>query len=152
MRAVIQRVKEARCIVEGNTTGIIETGMVVLLGIENDDSEDDIIWLANKILNLRIFDDEQGKMNLNLSQAGGSILLISQFTLLAQTKKGNRPSFIRAAKPSIALPLYTRMVELLEQLQGRPVACGVFGAHMQIQLTNDGPVTIIMNTNDKDNF
>ena len=152
MRAVIQRVKEASCKVEGKETGAIGQGVLVLLGIEENDTYEDLEWLANKIIKLRIFSDQEGLMNCNLEQVGGAILLISQFTLAAQTKKGNRPSFIRAAKPDSARPLYNKMIAVLENLTQKKVACGIFGADMQIQLINDGPVTIIMNTNDKDNF
>lgn len=152
MRAVIQRVKEANCQVEGQMTGKIGTGLLILLGIEENDTYEDLEWLGNKIIKLRIFSDEDGLMNWNLEQIQGDILLISQFTLAAQTKKGNRPSFIRAAKPDTAKPLYNQMIEFLEASTQKQVACGIFGADMQIHLINDGPVTIIMNTKDKDNF
>lgn len=152
MRVVIQRVAEASCTVGGKVTGAIEGGMLILLGVEEGDTEEDVHWLANKMVNLRIFSDEQGLMNRSLLDVEGGILLISQFTLFAQTKKGNRPSYIRAAKPDVARPVYHRMEELLSSLIGKPVQMGIFGADMKISLVNDGPVTILMNTKDKDNF
>ncbi|HEY8929749.1 MAG TPA: D-aminoacyl-tRNA deacylase [Mucilaginibacter sp.] len=151
MRAVIQRVTEASCKVDGNITGKIGLGFLVLLGIEDADTEEDLQWLAQKIANLRVFSDENGLMNKALGDVDGGILLISQFTLLAQTKKGNRPSFIRAARPDKAIPLYERMIAVLEGLTGKKVAAGIFGADMKISLLNDGPVTIVMDTKDKDN-
>jgi D-tyrosyl-tRNA(Tyr) deacylase len=150
MRAVLQRVRKASCEVDGNITGAIEHGLLILLGIEERDTSAEIQWLAQKIVQMRIFSDDQGLMNRSLMDVGGNILLISQFTLFAQTKKGNRPSFIRAAKPTQAIPLYEEMIQKLEELLGRPVATGVFGADMQISLINDGPVTIIMDTQDKE--
>lgn len=152
MRAVIQRVSKASCTVDGKITGKIEQGLLVLLGIENEDSLADIQWLAKKIINLRIFNDERGLMNRSLLDIDGNILLISQFTLLAATKKGNRPSFIRAAKPDIAIPLYEKMLIEIETNLGKKVATGIFGADMKIDLLNDGPVTIVMDTNNKDNY
>lgn len=152
MRAVIQRVSKASCTVDGKITGKIEQGLLVLLGIEHEDSLADIQWLAKKIINLRIFNDEQGLMNRSLLDIDGNILLISQFTLLAATKKGNRPSFIRAAKPDIAIPLYEKMLIEIETNLGKKVATGIFGADMKIDLLNDGPVTIVMDTNNKDNY
>ncbi|WP_299285484.1 D-aminoacyl-tRNA deacylase [uncultured Mucilaginibacter sp.] len=151
MRAVIQRVSEASVKVNGLATGEIETGFVVLLGIEEADSEEDVTWLAQKIINLRVFADENGLMNKALADVNGSVLLISQFTLFAQTKKGNRPSFIRAAKPEFAIPLYEMMIKTLENLLGKSISTGQFGADMKVSLVNDGPVTIIMDTKDKDN-
>jgi D-tyrosyl-tRNA(Tyr) deacylase len=121
------------------------------LGIENDDTEDDLNWLANKIVGMRVFGDENDLMNKALADVDGNILLISQFTLFAQTKKGNRPSFIRAAKPDKAIPMYEQMIKTLESLTGKKVATGIFGADMKIHLLNDGPVTIVMDTKDKDN-
>ena len=150
MRAVIQRVSKASCKVDGLVTGEIFIGFVVLLGIEDADTEEDVIWLSQKIINLRVFGDENGLMNKALADANGNILLISQFTLFAQTKKGNRPSFIRAAKPEKAVPLYEMMIKTLENLLGKPISTGVFGADMKVSLVNDGPVTIIMDTKDKD--
>lgn len=152
MRAVLQRVKHASCTVDGQITGEIQKGLVILLGIEETDTIEDLKWLGQKFVNLRIFEDEQGLMNKSILDIGGNILLISQFTLFAQTKKGNRPSFIRAAKPDTANPLYEEMAKLLSQLIDQPVQLGVFGADMKINLLNDGPVTIIMDTKDKDNF
>ena len=150
MRAVIQRVSSASCTVEADVTGSISAGFVVLLGIEDADTDDDLQWLAQKIVNLRVFGDENGLMNKALADIGGDILLISQFTLFAQTKKGNRPSFIRAARPEKAIPLYENMKTTLEQLSGKKVATGIFGADMKVSLVNDGPVTIIMDTKDKE--
>ena len=152
MRAVIQRVSSASCKVDGEVTGSVASGFLVLLGIEDEDSEQDMQWLAQKMVNLRVFNDENGLMNKSIQDIGGNILLISQFTLLAQTKKGNRPSFIRAAKPDKAKPMYIAMADYLSTLLGKQVAMGIFGADMKIELLNDGPVTIIMNTKDKENF
>jgi len=151
MRAVIQRVSEASCKVDGNITGEIGLGFVVLLGIEDADTEEDLQWLAQKITGLRVFGDENGLMNKALADVDGSILLISQFTLFAQTKKGNRPSFIKAARPDKAIPLYEQMIKTLNNITGKKTATGIFGADMKISLINDGPVTIIMDTKDKDN-
>jgi D-tyrosyl-tRNA(Tyr) deacylase len=128
----------------------IAKGLLVLVGIEEADTNEDIAWLSAKIVNLRIFDDEKGVMNLDLKQTGGEILLISQFTLQAATKKGNRPSYIKAAKPATAIPLYEKMVQQLEKDLGKPVGTGVFGADMKVSLTNDGPVTIIIDTKNKE--
>lgn len=150
MRAVIQRVSHANCTVEEKITGEIDTGLLVLLGIEESDSQKDIDWLAKKIVNLRIFNDEDGLMNKSLIDLDGDILLISQFTLLAATKKGNRPSFIRAAKPTIAVPIYEKFQAELETHLNKKIASGIFGADMKITLLNDGPVTIMMDTNNKD--
>ena len=150
MRAVIQRVSEAACKVEGEITGEIGIGLLVLLGIEDADTGDDLQWLAQKICSLRIFSDENGLMNKALADVGGNILLISQFTLFAQTKKGNRPSFIRAARPDKAIPLYEKMITTLEELTGQKVSTGIFGADMKISLVNDGPVTIVIDTREKD--
>jgi len=150
MRAVIQRVRKASCEVEGKRIGAIDQGFVVLLGITQEDTQDDVQWLSQKIVNLRIFSDEMGLMNRSIQDIGGDILLISQFTLFAQTKKGNRPSFIRASKPDQAIPLYERMIERFQDLLGKTIATGIFGADMQVSLINDGPVTIVMDTQDKD--
>src|SRR5690606_23757524 len=152
MRAVIQRVKHASCTVDGQITGQILNGLLILLGIEEADTNEDLKWLGQKFLNLRIFEDEQGLMNKSIQDIDGNILLISQFTLFAQTKKGNRPSFIRAAKPDKAKPMYEAMAKMLSDLLGKPVQLGIFGGDMKIDLRNDGPVTIIMNTQDKDNY
>ncbi|MBB6108451.1 D-tyrosyl-tRNA(Tyr) deacylase [Mucilaginibacter lappiensis] len=151
MRAVLQRVTEASCKVEGEITGEIKLGFLVLLGIEEADTEEDLNWLANKITGMRVFGDENGLMNKALADVDGDILLISQFTLFAQTKKGNRPSFIKAARPDKAIPMYEQMIKLLETLTDKKIATGIFGADMKINLVNDGPVTIIMDTKDKDN-
>ncbi len=152
MRAVIQRVNYASCRVEGDITGEIQQGLLVLLGVEDADSDADAEWLAAKICDMRIFSDEEGLMNRSLMDVDGGLLLISQFTLFAQTKKGNRPSFIRAAKPDKAKPMYEDMIKRCSAILGKPVEVGVFGADMKISLENDGPVTIMMNTQDKDNF
>ena len=146
MRAVIQRVTHASCTVDDEITGRIDTGFLVLLGIEDADTEDDLRWLANKICALRVFGDENGLMNKALADVNGNILLISQFTLFAQTKKGNRPSFIKAARPEKAIPLYEKMIDALKAITGKKIATGIFGADMKINLTNDGPVTIIIDT------
>ena len=151
MRAVIQRVSEASCRVDDKITGAIGPGFLVLLGIEDADTDDDLQWLAQKITNLRVFGDENGLMNKALADVDGGILLISHFTLFAQTKKGNRPSFIKAARPDKAIPLYEKMKATLESLINKKVEAGIFGADMKISLLNDGPVTIIMDTKDKDN-
>ncbi|MBC7913413.1 MAG: D-tyrosyl-tRNA(Tyr) deacylase [Pyrinomonadaceae bacterium] len=151
MRAVIQRVTQASCTVDGNITGAIESGLLILLGIEEGDTTEDLRWLAQKMVNMRIFSDENGLMNKSLLDVKGKILLISQFTLFAQTKKGNRPSFIRAAKPEKAIDLYEQMIIEIEKLTGSKPQSGIFGADMKIQLLNDGPVTIIMDTKDKEN-
>lgn len=152
MRAVIQRVTQATCTVDEKITGQIEQGLLVLVGIEELDTEKDMEWLSQKLVNLRIFSDENGLMNKSVLDIGGNILLISQFTLFAQTKKGNRPSFIRAARPDKAEPMYRAMALQLTTLLGKQTQCGIFGADMKIDLRNDGPVTLIMNTQDKDNF
>ncbi|TSD64777.1 D-tyrosyl-tRNA(Tyr) deacylase [Inquilinus sp. KBS0705] len=151
MRAILQRVTEASCKVEGNITGQIGIGFLVLLGIEDADTEEDLQWLAQKIAGMRVFGDENGLMNKALADVGGEILLISQFTLFAQTKKGNRPSFIKAARPDKAIPLYEKMITTLDALTGKKTATGIFGADMKISLVNDGPVTIIMDTKDREN-
>src|ERR1700722_2828178 len=146
MRAVIQRVTQASCTVDGKVTGAINMGFLVLLGIEDADTDEDLQWLAQKITNLRVFSDENGLMNKALADIDGEILLISQFTLFAQTKKGNRPSFIRAARPDKAIPLYEKMIAALEAATGKKIKVGIFGADMKISLVNDGPVTIIIDT------
>ncbi|SEN26073.1 D-tyrosyl-tRNA(Tyr) deacylase [Mucilaginibacter gossypiicola] len=151
MRAVLQRVTQASCTVDGKITGEISAGFLVLLGIEDADTTEDLQWLAGKITGMRVFGDENGLMNKALADVNGDILLISQFTLFAQTKKGNRPSFLRAAKPDKAIPMYEQMVQTLETLTGKKIATGIFGADMKINLLNDGPVTIIMDTKDRDN-
>lgn len=152
MRAVIQRVTYASCTVNGQITGKIDQGLLIFLGVEEEDGKEDLQWLAQKLVNLRIFSDENGLINKSIRDINGNILLISQFTLFAQTKKGNRPSFIRAGKPDIAKPMYEEMGKVLSELLNKNVQMGVFGGDMKIELLNDGPVTIIMNTKDKDNF
>jgi len=146
MRVVIQRVREAAVTVDGRVTGRIGHGLLVLLGIEPADGTDDIEWLANKLVQLRIFDDEAGVMNRAVTEVDGEILLVSQFTLHASTKKGTRPSWHRAAKPEVAIPLYEAFHARLGELLGRPVPTGVFGAHMDVSLINDGPVTLIVDS------
>lgn len=150
MRAIIQRVSSASCSVNGEITGKIETGFMVLLGIEDSDGTEDLIWLAQKIANLRIFGDENGAMNRSLKEVDGDILLISQFTLYASTKKGNRPGFTRSAKPDVAIPLYERMITELAGITGKDIQTGIFGADMKISLINDGPVTISIDTKSKE--
>lgn len=150
MRAIIQRVSSASCSVNGKITGKIETGFMVLLGIEDSDGTEDLIWLAQKIANLRIFGDENGAMNRSLKDVDGDILLISQFTLYASTKKGNRPGFTRSAKPDVAIPLYERMITELALITGKDIQTGIFGADMKISLVNDGPVTISIDTKSKE--
>ncbi len=149
MIAVIQRVSEASVRINGQLNGQIGTGFLVLLGIGHDDGPEDVQWLASKIVGLRVFGDPAGKMNLALLDVGGGVLLISQFTLHASTKKGNRPSFIEAARPEVAIPLYQSMIAQLGQLLGRPIATGEFGADMQVSLVNDGPVTIVIDTKNR---
>ena len=150
VRTVIQRVSHASVAIGAEISGQIGPGLLVLLGIEECDSEADIEWLCSKIVNLRIFNDEQGIMNNSISNVGGDILLVSQFTLYASTKKGNRPSYIRAAKPETALPLYDKFLFHLEQIFGKKVHTGKFGAMMKVNLVNDGPVTIIIDTRYKE--
>jgi D-tyrosyl-tRNA(Tyr) deacylase len=150
MRVVIQRVTEASVKVDGSIVGSIEHGLMVLVGIEDLDTIEDIEWLSNKIVNLRIFNDESGVMNKSVLDINGGTLLISQFTLHAATKKGNRPSYIKASKPEIAIPLYEQLIQQLEQDLGKKIQTGIFGADMKVQLLNDGPVTIIIDTKSKD--
>ncbi|MES2267769.1 MAG: D-aminoacyl-tRNA deacylase [Bacteroidota bacterium] len=150
MRAVIQRVSEASCRVDGKITGQIGIGFMVLLGVEDADTDEDLQWLAQKITGLRVFSDENGLMNKGLADINGDILMISQFTLFAQTKKGNRPSFIRAAKPDKAIPMYEQMIKTLETITGKKIATGIFGADMKVSLVNDGPVTITIDTKNRE--
>ena len=150
MRAVIQRVTQAECRVDEQVTGAIEQGLLVLLGIEDADTTEDLDWLAQKIAGIRIFSDEQGLMNKALADINGNILLISQFTLFAATKKGNRPGFTRAAKPDKAIPMYKQMIKKLSTLLQKEVQTGIFGADMKISLLNDGPVTITIDTKNKE--
>ncbi|MEM8888160.1 MAG: D-aminoacyl-tRNA deacylase [Bacteroidota bacterium] len=146
MRAVIQRVSHSKVVVEGRTTGEIEKGLLVLLGVTHTDERADIDWLIKKITNLRIFNDEHGKMNLSVKDVGGDILVVSQFTLYADSKKGNRPSYIRSAPPDFSIPMYENFVELLALNFEGKVATGEFGAMMEVSLLNDGPVTIILDS------
>ncbi len=146
MRLVIQRVKSASVTIESKIKSNIGFGLMVLVGFEFADGEDDILWLTKKMLGLRIFDDENGVMNRSVSDVAGEILIISQFTLHARTKKGNRPSYIDAATPDVAIPLYEKFILAVEKNLGRSVSTGVFGAYMQVELINDGPVTIIMDS------
>lgn len=146
MRAVIQRVSKASVTIEGKVHAAIGPGLLVLLGIEDADQDEDISWLSGKIVNLRIFDDANGVMNESVKDRNGEILLISQFTLHASTKKGNRPSYIRASKPETAIPLYEKMIRQLITDLGKPIGTGIFGADMKVELLNDGPVTIWMDT------
>lgn len=150
MRALIQRVTKASVKVDGNLSGSIGKGFLVLLGVEESDTEEDLIWLSKKVVGLRLFDDDQGLMNLSLTDVNGDILLVSQFTLHAATKKGNRPSFIRAARPDFARPMYEKMIRQLEIDLGKTIATGVFGAMMEVELINDGPVTIWIDTKNKE--
>ena len=149
MRAVVQRVSEASVSIAGEQHSQIDHGLLVLLGVEHGDSAEDLSWLATKIAQMRIFADEQGKMNRNVIDVGGSVLVISQFTLHASTKKGNRPSFLRAADPSVAEPFYKQFCEHLAMTASVPVKRGVFGADMQVRLCNDGPVTILIDSRDR---
>lgn len=149
MIGVIQRVSEASVKIGNNVTGQIGTGLLVLVGIEDADGNEDIDWLANKIVNLRIFNDAAGVMNVNVREAGGAILVVSQFTLHASIKKGNRPSYIRAARPEVAIPLYEKFIQALASALGKPVETGEFGADMKVSLINDGPVTIVADTKNK---
>lgn len=149
MRAVIQRVLKASVTIESQLHSEIKTGFLVFLGIENEDNEEDVKWLCAKITQMRIFNDENGLMNLSLKEIEGDILLVSQFTLHASTKKGNRPSFIQAAKPAIAIPLYEKMIAQLQAVLGKPIFTGIFGADMKIELLNDGPITITIDSKNK---
>jgi len=148
MKIIIQRVSDASVKINNTIKGQIGQGFLILLGISQTDSQNEIDWLVNKIINLRIFSDHLGKMNLSLKDINGDILLISQFTLFASTKKGNRPSFLKSAKPEIAIPLYTQFIETLSQKLNKQIETGEFGADMQVSLTNDGPVTITIDTDD----
>lgn len=150
MRAVVQRVSHSSVTVDGKCTGEIDKGLNVLLGIAEEDNDEDIDWLCRKIVNLRIFDDENGIMNLSVKDVGGDILVISQFTLFASTKKGNRPSYIKAARPEISVPLYEKFLKSLELILGKQVKKGIFGADMKVAIVNEGPVTIIIDTKNKE--
>jgi D-tyrosyl-tRNA(Tyr) deacylase len=150
MRAVIQRVSRASVTIEGKINAQIGWGLLVLLGIEDADGEEDIQWLSSKIVNLRIFDDAAGVMNESVKDRNGDILLVSQFTLHAATKKGNRPSYIKASKPDVAIPIYEKMIAQLTADLGKPIGTGQFGADMKVELLNDGPVTIVMDTKNRE--
>ena len=150
MRVVIQRVKNASVSIAGRIKSQIDTGLLVLLGIEEADNQEDIDWLCRKIVALRIFDDEMGVMNRSIVDAGGDIIVVSQFTLMASTKKGNRPSYIRAARPETAIPLYEAFCKHIANLLGKPIGTGEFGADMQVSLINDGPVTICIDTKNRE--
>ncbi|MBI3134516.1 MAG: D-tyrosyl-tRNA(Tyr) deacylase [Bacteroidetes bacterium] len=149
MKTVIQRVSEASVTIEEKIQGAIAQGLLVLVGIEDSDTDEDIQWLASKLVNLRIFSDTDGLMNLSVKETGGDILLISQFTLHAKTKKGNRPSFIQAARPEFAIPLYEKFKSALEYELGKSIQTGKFGANMAVCLINDGPVTLVIDTKNK---
>lgn len=150
MRAVIQRVLKASVSVHGNIHSETKAGMMILLGVDVEDTDEDLEWLAGKIARLRIFDDEEGVMNKDIIEVSGEIMLVSQFTLLASTKKGNRPSYIKAARPEQAVPLYEKMCDTLAKLTQRPVKTGAFGEEMQIELINNGPVTIFMDSKNRE--
>lgn len=150
MRIVVQRVAKASVTIGGELRSEIGKGMLVLVGIEDADGADDVEWLCSKLSKLRIFEDDKAAMNLDISSVDGSFLVVSQFTLFAMTKKGNRPSFIRAARPEHAVPLYEMFIQRLAELSGRPVRCGEFGADMKVELLNDGPVTIIIDSKNKE--
>lgn len=150
MRAIIQRVNEASVEIDGKTFSSIKTGLLILLGIEDADTKEDVEWLARKIFQLRIFEDANELMNLSVGDINGELLVVSQFTLFASTKKGNRPSFIRSAKPEIAIPMYESFIKELEIISGREIKTGQFGAMMNIQIINNGPVTIIIDTKNKE--
>ncbi|MTE28118.1 D-aminoacyl-tRNA deacylase [Winogradskyella ouciana] len=150
MRAVIQRVSEASVVIDNTKVASIKKGLLVLLGIVNDDIPEDIDWLCKKIVNLRVFPDENDVMNTSLLDSGGDVILVSQFTLHASTKKGNRPSYIKAAKPDVAIPLYENFIEELKTQLGKPIQTGEFGADMKVHLVNDGPVTIIIDSKNRE--
>ena len=150
MRAVIQRVSKASVSIDGNVNAQIANGLLVLLGIEDADTVEDIEWLSNKIVNLRIFDDAEGVMNESVKDKNGEIILVSQFTLHASTKKGNRPSYIKASKPDIAVPLYEKMIQQLSADLGKEIGTGIFGSDMKVELLNDGPVTLIIDTKQRE--
>jgi D-aminoacyl-tRNA deacylase len=149
MIAVVQRVRSCSVVIGSNQKCAIASGLLILVGIENADTQEDIDWLAAKITSLRIFDDAQGIMNLSVKEVKGDVVVVSQFTLHASTQKGNRPSYIKAAKPEVAIPLYEKFIESVEMNLGKPIATGEFGADMQVSLLNDGPVTIIIDTKNK---
>lgn len=150
MRAVIQRVTHANVVINNNVRSSISKGLLILVGIEDSDTTEDLIWLSGKVVNLRIFNDAAGVMNESVIEQGGDILVVSQFTLHASTKKGNRPSYIKASKPPVAIPLYEQFVQQLQTDLGKPVFTGEFGADMKVSLLNDGPVTIVIDTKNKE--
>jgi D-tyrosyl-tRNA(Tyr) deacylase len=150
MRVVIQRVSEASVKVDDHITGAIDKGLLVLVGIEDADTNEDIEWISSKIVNLRIFDDIEGVMNLSVKDIDGEILLVSQFTLHAATKKGNRPSYIKASKPDFAIPMYEKLIVQLKNELGKKIPTGIFGADMKVKILNDGPVTILMDSKNKE--
>ena len=150
MRVVIQKVTQASVSIENQIVASINKGLLVLVGIEDGDTNEDIAWLSSKIVNLRVFDDDNGVMNLSVKEVDGEVLIVSQFTLHASTKKGNRPSYIKAARPEVAIPIYEAFIKQVESLLGKRVPTGQFGAMMQVSLCNDGPVTILINTKNKE--
>lgn len=150
MRVVIQRVSEASVTVDGSITGQIDKGLLIFVGIEDADTQEDIEWLSYKMVNLRIFDDDNGVMNKSVKEVNGDILLVSQFTLQASTKKGNRPAYIKASQPGIALPLYENIIKQLEKDSGKIIQTGIFGADMKVRILNDGPVTIVIDSKNKE--
>ena len=150
MRVLIQRVKEASVTIDGEVISLIHNGLLVFVGITDDDSREDIQWLTKKIANIRLFDDENGVMNRSIIESGGDILAVSQFTLMASTKKGNRPSYIKAARPEISVPLYEEFCSEIELAVNKPIQRGVFGADMKVRLLNDGPVTIFIDSKNRE--
>ena len=150
MRVVIQKVTQASVSIENKIVASIDKGLLVLVGIEDGDTNEDIAWLSSKIVNLRVFDDDNGVMNLSVKEVEGEVLIVSQFTLHASTKKGNRPSYIKAARPEVAIPVYEAFIKQVETLLGKRVPTGQFGAMMQVSLCNDGPVTILIDTKNKE--
>ncbi|MFK7832857.1 MAG: D-aminoacyl-tRNA deacylase [Winogradskyella sp.] len=150
MKIVIQRVSQASVVIDNTEVASIKNGLLILLGIVNEDTQEDINWLCNKVVNLRIFPDADGVMNTALKETKGDIIVVSQFTLHASTKKGNRPSYIKAAKPDIAIPLYENFIQTLQKVLGKPIQTGKFGADMKVQLLNDGPVTLIIDSKNKE--
>ena len=150
MRCVIQRVSRAAVVIGGSVKSSISAGLLVLVGIEDSDHDEDVEWMAGKIVRMRLFPDSEGVMNLSVQDSSGEIVVVSQFTLFASTKKGNRPSYIRAARPEIAVPIYQQFVKRLEQELGRKVGTGEFGADMKVELVNDGPVTILIDSKDRE--
>ena len=150
MRVVIQKVAQASVSIENQIVASIDKGLLVLVGIEDGDANEDIVWLSSKIVNLRVFDDDNGVMNLSVKEVEGEVLIVSQFTLHASTKKGNRPSYIKAARPEVAIPIYEAFIKQVETLLGKRVPTGQFGAMMQVSLCNDGPVTILIDTKNKE--